>query len=1649
MAVILEEVGPKITLEPVDQAPEPVSKTPRFTGKPSREKNLFLAGKGAANIIPGLPFATQYYQSAAENFLTKLLSPKPLPGVEVEPEKAAITKAIERIKPFEALTPDTISEQVIQEGTTMLGRLPFYIYTMGGMAKIPLLASHPVLSGAAGFGAVSGVEKVLEGEPGMAPEAAARGALTYPLLHGAGKLGLLGKNPLTRRLLTGAGFGGLSAAMAPEGEKISQAILGTGLGVAFPAGKKPAIKAQGATPENISKVADIIAERGRQTKFTGKPAQYPPMIPETVNPLAEQGRLNATLEAMEASQPRKAELDAAAEMPLHPAPKKITLEEVPAEVAPKKSEAVYHGTDVKPETIFKKGLKMPSGTTYGGSGYPGIFTSANKEYAKTFGKNIIEINTDKLNIIRSGNKTNDSIIDDFEKAAERGENLKPISDKYAKQGIDAVEMADGIIFLRDIKPSEIFPAKEEKISTAEQTIQGKPFKENPTGYKTKADFIRGIKSFGENGMPGGAADLIPLGKKLGWLSDAEATALKEKYKIPEPAGAKSVFATKSSFEEPADLDPAVAPAVKALHGLGIKTIDSAGGVEHVSLPDISYIGVDKLSPIQRKIAASLDFTVAKDTTPTLLNEAIGNKSPVLSPIGVKGEYLAFNQNGMTNKEVSAKWDSLIKAFDISKSQKGMVAKSIEEQAKAIKDIAAETNILEPNIRRILGVGEKEGIFTRVERGVYILKANNQDIAYVHNADSLDILPKLAEEGFKADMVFLDPPYDTPAVKGGNRGVKYELIKPEQFEKIVNNIANIIKDKDTPIIYMYSQAESGKAAMAKYNKIMTDYFVPVAKGEYQKTYKDGSPVKNMRGDVMKPEGIIVFTASGNFNPQDNPNFNFKMVRPKGYQTGKPVEMLEQMIKMTTKQGEVVLDPFAGKGTTGVAAIKTGRKAMLVEISKKAVEENIKPALEEAAKNIPGEVNKPRFTGKPAEPVSAKAPAAEAVAKPQAEPATPAPGKLKAPSRFPEDQTAELIKAAEAKGLVRRKGEKVQDMRLKNLLRHYSDASFDQMKDYISELTGTPKAPAKIFKLYGNIAQDTEAMKILNQVSGKWRDINKMETNTLDTPRIMEKVTGKDLWDDNILSDNTFGTIASADDAMFARLSKEIDDLTANKAGIVKGSKESAEIHRKLEAGEPLTPKEKAVGEYIHRKNDAWIAEANEMRDRLNKPRIPYRQKYYTHIIERNLLSDFFKGDEKAMGNISEGQLEAIRKGDYTKGNMPFNRFAQQRLGNKTKYDLIGNYETYLRTILREIYYTPAITHSRKFIEYSLVKQPNAYKAIDRMLNEMKGKPSELDKDILGIVASSRPIKYMRHKMSESALLGNLNFWAVNTSNFSTSYGELGNYMNKGLSKFLTDKTWRDFAFKNSSVLRQRTIDPDLDPSKFNQLQEMAGYITNIIEYNNVGSTYVGAYFKGKEQLGYSEAKAMKYADAIARRTQVGYKPYELNAWMRSNKGKVLSQFQTWSFNAMNHLIYDLGLGTIPKKVMAKFTGTVSEEPKIRWKAFLTLAATSMLMNALYKSMGLREPYSPTSALPRVPFVNTSRYEEPGVVKTIEDIKTATGFEDLMKAAEGQPVPEHKPGTKEKAAVRAGLRFVPGGTQIGRFIGGQVLPDNQGRFKGKSD
>ena len=42
------------------------------------------------------------------------------------------------------------------------------------------------------------------------------------------------------------------------------------------------------------------------------------------------------------------------------------------------------------------------------------------------------------------------------------------------------------------------------------------------------------------------------------------------------------------------------------------------------------------------------------------------------------------------------------------------------------------------------------------------------------------------------------------------------------------------------------------------------------------------------------------------------------------TEKPLSLMEKLIRDFTDPGDLILDPFAGSGTTGVAAIRLGRR-----------------------------------------------------------------------------------------------------------------------------------------------------------------------------------------------------------------------------------------------------------------------------------------------------------------------------------------------------------------------------------------------------------------------------------------------------------------------------------------------------------------------------------------------------------------------------------------------------------------------------------------------------------------------------------------------------------------------------------------------------
>ena len=74
---------------------------------------------------------------------------------------------------------------------------------------------------------------------------------------------------------------------------------------------------------------------------------------------------------------------------------------------------------------------------------------------------------------------------------------------------------------------------------------------------------------------------------------------------------------------------------------------------------------------------------------------------------------------------------------------------------------------------------------------------------------------------------------------------------------------------------------------------------------------------------------------------------------GHPAPYPVDLAERLIRMFSFAGDVVLDPFAGTGTTSVAAVSSGRHSVAVEIDPGYVRM--------AQSNIQKAISRPRHTG----------------------------------------------------------------------------------------------------------------------------------------------------------------------------------------------------------------------------------------------------------------------------------------------------------------------------------------------------------------------------------------------------------------------------------------------------------------------------------------------------------------------------------------------------------------------------------------------------------------------------------------------------------------------------------------------------------------
>lgn len=235
-------------------------------------------------------------------------------------------------------------------------------------------------------------------------------------------------------------------------------------------------------------------------------------------------------------------------------------------------------------------------------------------------------------------------------------------------------------------------------------------------------------------------------------------------------------------------------------------------------------------------------------------------------------------------------------------------------------------------------------------------------------DALEVLPKLPSES--ADMVFVDPPYFLQLPKKGLKRWKVKTVVEavddawdqfasfEDYDAFITRLLCEIKRvmKPTATVWVIATYHS----IFRIGKIMQDLGYWILNDViWVKT----NPMPNWLGVrftnatetliwAVKDKAAKGYT----FNREMAKKFGIGKVganvwvlptcvgaermRDAGgrrlHSTQKPLELLRRVILTSTREGDVILDPVAGVGTTGLAARMLGRHFIMIEINPKYVE-----------------------------------------------------------------------------------------------------------------------------------------------------------------------------------------------------------------------------------------------------------------------------------------------------------------------------------------------------------------------------------------------------------------------------------------------------------------------------------------------------------------------------------------------------------------------------------------------------------------------------------------------------------------------------------------------------------------------------------------
>ena len=224
---------------------------------------------------------------------------------------------------------------------------------------------------------------------------------------------------------------------------------------------------------------------------------------------------------------------------------------------------------------------------------------------------------------------------------------------------------------------------------------------------------------------------------------------------------------------------------------------------------------------------------------------------------------------------------------------------------------------------------------------------------IFNTDSLQYIKKMRTSS--VDFIFTDPPYNLRKYSTGN-------IKFEYRNDINNDIAEWDRDFD-PLSYKDEflriiKPKGNLFSFTSYNTIgrWHEIYDPVFDTfQFFIWHKTNPTPKFMKAGFLNScEMIACMWNKGhtwNFGEQDKMHNFFESticMKPERLQnpkhpTQKPINLLKHIIKIATKENDVVFDPFMGVGSIGIASLLLNRKFIGIEINKEyynASQERIK-------------------------------------------------------------------------------------------------------------------------------------------------------------------------------------------------------------------------------------------------------------------------------------------------------------------------------------------------------------------------------------------------------------------------------------------------------------------------------------------------------------------------------------------------------------------------------------------------------------------------------------------------------------------------------------------------------------------------------------